>query len=200
MKCLETRLGRAVFRNPGFGASGCTRHGYALAEYTDLTRFGAVSLKTFIPAPRTGNRAERVAEVPAGVLNSIGLQNPGKEAFWTEIMPRTLDALDPDQIIVSVGGDTGEDYVSLCRETEARFRGRIAALELNAACPNVNHGAGYYSREPEEAYRLVQAVRGAVELPVFSNSTRILKITWRWPPPSTRRGRTSSTPPTRPWA
>ena len=164
MLSLETRLGRAVFRNPVFGASGCTGHGYELAGYTDLSRFGAVSLKTFTPAPRAGNPPERIAEVPAGVLNSIGLQNPGKDAFFAQTMPRVLAALERDQIVVSVGGDTIEDYVALCRETEARFGGRIAALELNAACPN---GAGFYSRDPQAARELVQAVREAVVLPVF---------------------------------
>ena len=167
MLSLETRLGRAVFRNPVFGASGCTGHGYELAGYTDLSRFGAVSLKTFTPAPRAGNPPERIAEVPAGVLNSIGLQNPGKDAFFAQTMPRVLAALERDQIVVSVGGDTIEDYVALCRETEARFGGRIAALELNAACPNVSHGAGFYSRDPQAARELVQALREDVVLPVF---------------------------------
>ena len=167
MLSLETRLGRAVFRNPVFGASGCTGHGYELAGYTDLSRFGAVSLKTFTPAPRAGNPPERIAEVPAGVLNSIGLQNPGKDAFFAQTMPRVLAALERDQIVVSVGGDTIEDYVALCRETEARFGGRIAALELNAACPNVSHGAGFYSRDPQAARELVQAVREAVVLTAF---------------------------------
>ena len=82
-------------------------------------------------------------------------------------MPRVLAALERDQIVVSVGGETIEDYVALCRETEARFGGRIAALELNAACPNVSHGAGFYSRDPQAARELVQAVREAVVLPVF---------------------------------
>lgn len=167
MLSLETHLGRAVFRNPVFGASGCTGHGYELAGYTDLSRFGAVSLKTFTPAPRAGNPPERIAEVPAGVLNSIGLQNPGKDAFFAQTMPRVLAALERDQIVVSVGGDTIEDYVALCRETEVRFGGRIAALELNAACPNVSHGAGFYSRDPQAARELVQAVREVVALPVF---------------------------------
>ena len=167
MLSLETRLGRAVFRNPVFGASGCTGHGYELAGYTDLSRFGAVSLKTFTPAPRAGNPPERIAEVPAGVLNSIGLQNPGKDAFFAQTRPRVLAALERDQIVVSVGGDTIEDFVALCRETDARFGGRIAALELNAACPNVSHGAGFYSRDPQAARELVQAVREAVVLPVF---------------------------------
>ncbi|MFR8331824.1 MAG: hypothetical protein ACLU9S_05225 [Oscillospiraceae bacterium] len=106
--------------------------------------------------------------MPAGVLDSIGLQNPGKDAFFAQTMPRVLAALERDQIVVSVGGDTIEDYVALCRETEARFGGRIAALELNAACPNVSHGAGFYSRDPQAARELVQAVQEAVATARFS--------------------------------
>ena len=167
MSCLETVLGRAKFRSPVFGASGCTGHGYELAGYTDLSKFGAVSLKTFTPMPRVGNPPPRVAEVPAGGLNSIGLQNPGKDVFFAQTMPQVLQALDRDQIIVSVGGDSVEDYVGLCRAVEERFGGQIAAVELNAACPNVSHGAGFYSRDPQAAHDLVRAVLQAVSLPVF---------------------------------
>lgn len=167
MKSLEIRLGRLTLRNPVLGASGCTGHGYELAAYTDLSRFGAVSLKTFTAEPRAGNRPQRIAEVPSGVLNSIGLQNPGRDVFFAQVMPRVLAALDRDQVIVSVGGNTVEEYVSLCRETEDRFGGQIAALELNAACPNVTHGAGWFSRDPEAAHDLVQSVRAAVSLPVI---------------------------------
>lgn len=167
MSSLETRLGPALFRNPVFGASGCTGHGFELAGYTDLSRFGAVSLKTVTPAPRAGNRPQRVCEVPSGVLNSIGLQNPGIDAYLDQILPQTLAALDRDQIIVSVGGDTVEDYVELCRRVQREAGGRIAALELNAACPNVSHGAGFFSRDPGAARELVAAVRAAVKLPLF---------------------------------
>lgn len=162
---------------------------------------GAVSLKTFTPAPRAGNPPERIAEVPAGVLNSIGLQNPGKDAFFAQTMPRVLAALERDQIVVSVGGDTIEDYVALCRETEARFGGRIAALELNAACPNVSHGAGFYSRDPQAARELVQAVPGG------RGPARFSEVQHQLPQLSggcRRRGggreRTRSTPPILLWA
>ena len=167
MSSLETRLGRGVFRNPVFGASGCTGHGFELAELTDLSRFGAVSLKTVTPAPRAGNRPERGCEVPSGVLNSIGLQNAGIEVYLESVLPQTMAALDRDQIIVSVGGDSVEDYVGLCRRLQREVGARIAALELNAACPNVAHGAGFYSRDPGAARDLVAAARAEVDLPLF---------------------------------
>lgn len=167
MNSLETRLGRAVFRNPVMGASGCTGHGYELAEYTDLSRYGAVSLKTVTYHARPGNPPERVNEVPGGIISSIGLQNPGPDVFLAQTMPKSLAALDRDQIVVSVAGDTVEEYVELCRRTVERYGDQIAAVEVNAACPNVNHGAGYYSRDAQAARELVTAAKEAVDVPVF---------------------------------
>ena len=129
MSSLETKLDRGVFRNPVFGASGCTGHGFELAGYTDLSRFGAVSLKTVTPAPRAGNRPERVCEVPSGVLNSIGLQNSGIEAYLESVLPKTLATLDRDQIIISVGGDAVEDYVGLCQRIQREVGDKIAGAE-----------------------------------------------------------------------
>lgn len=167
MKNLETKLGRATFRNPILGASGCTGYGYELKDFTDLTKFGAVSLKTILPRPRAGNRPERVAEVPAGVITSIGLQGPGIDVFLDSVMPKVVSTLDCDQIIVSVAGDTIEEYVALCKAVEARYGDRIAAVELNGACPNVNHGVGYFSRDPKAAQELIKTAKDAVSLPVF---------------------------------
>ena len=167
MSSLETKLGRAIFRNPVLGASGCTGHGYEMAEYTDLSRYGAVSLKTVTYHARPGNPPERVNEVPGGIISSIGLQNPGPDVFLEEIMPKALSVLDRDQIVVSVAGDTVEEYVELCQRTVERYGDRIAAVELNAACPNVNHGTGYFSRDAHAARELVAAAKGAVEVPVF---------------------------------
>lgn len=167
MKNLETKLGRATFRNPVFGVSGCTGYGYEMKEFADLTKFGAVSLKTIMPRPRTGNRPERVAEVPAGVITSIGLQGPGIDVFLDETMPKVVSTLDRDQIVVSVAGDTIEEYVALAKATEERYGSQIAAVEINAACPNVSHGVGYFSRDPQAAYDLIKAVKETVSLPVF---------------------------------
>ncbi|MGI5936358.1 MAG: dihydroorotate dehydrogenase [Oscillospiraceae bacterium] len=167
MKNLKTRLGQVEFRNPVLGASGCTGYGYELKEYTNLSRYGAVTLKTVTYTPRSGNPPERVAEVPAGIISSIGLQNPGPDFFMDDTMPKVLEALDRDQIIVSVAGDTIEEYVELCCRISQRYGDQIAALELNAACPNVKFGVGYFSRDPQAAFDLIKAVKSAVSLPIF---------------------------------
>lgn len=167
MKSLETKLGRAVFRNPIFGASGCTGHGYEMADYVDLACYGGISLKTATYRPRPGNRPQRVAEVPSGVITSIGLQNAGIDRFLDEVVPLALPAMDRDQIIISVAGDAIEEYVEMAQKVNDRYGDRVAALEINAACPNVTHGVGYYSRDPQAAFDLIRGVRGVTELPLF---------------------------------
>lgn len=167
MRSLKTVLGRAVFCNPVFGASGCTGHGYELAEYADLSRYGAVSLKTVTYKARPGNPPERVCEVPAGIISSIGLQNPGPDEFLQKTMPKSAEVLSPDQIIVSVAADEIEEYVELCCRVMESWGEQIAVLELNAACPNVSHGVGYFSRNPQVAYDLITAVNRAVDKPIF---------------------------------
>ncbi|HHU22109.1 MAG TPA: dihydroorotate dehydrogenase [Clostridiales bacterium] len=167
MKNIKTKLGQAEFRNPVLGASGCTGYAYELESYTDLSRYGAVTLKTVTYTPRHGNHPERIAEVPAGIISSIGLQNPGPDVFFDDTMPKVIDALDRDQIIVSVAGDTIEEYVELCCRTSQRYGEKIAALEINAACPNVRFGVGYFSRDPQAAFDLIETVKSAVSLPVF---------------------------------
>ena len=101
------------------------------------------------------------------IFTVIGLQNPGPDVFLTETMPKVLSALDRDQIVVSVAGDAIEEYVELCCRTAELYGDSIAALEINAACPNVSHGVGYYSRDPKAASELIHAVKSAVSLPVF---------------------------------
>ena len=108
-----------------------------------------------------------MAEVPAGVITSIGLQGPGIDAFLADTMPKVVSALDRDQIIVSVAGDTIEEYTALAKAVEERCGKQIAAVEINGACPNVSHGVGYFSRDPQAAYDLLKTVKETVSLPVF---------------------------------
>ena len=166
MLSLETRLGRAVFRNPVFGASGCTGHGYELAGYTDLSRFGAVSLKTFTPAPRAGNPPERIAEVPAGVLNSIGLQNPGVQHFIDVELGEMLELKQKygTVAIANLGGHSEEEYV----EGAAMLsESGVDIVELNISCPNVKVGGMAYGVKAEAAGEVVRMVRDACKKPLM---------------------------------
>ena len=167
MKNLETKLGRAVFRNPLFGCSGCVGHAYELAPYTDLSQYGGLSLKTVTYLPRVGNPADRICEVTAGCISSVGLPNKGPDDYFANVVPKALNVLDPDQAIVSVAGDCVEEYVELCERVQDLFGGRIAAVELNAACPNASHGIGYFSRNAKAAAELIHAAKSSVDLPIL---------------------------------
>ena len=167
MKNLETKLGRAVFRNPLFGCSGCVGHAYELAPYTDLSQYGGLSLKTVTYLPRVGNPADRICEVTAGCISSVGLPNKGPDDYFANVVPKALNVLDPDQAIVSVAGDCVEEYVELCERVQDLFGDRIAAVELNAACPNASHGIGYFSRNAKAAAELIHAAKSAVDLPIL---------------------------------
>ena len=167
MKNLETKLGRAVFRNPLFGCSGCVGHAYELAPYTDLSQYGGLSLKTVTYLPRVGNPADRICEVTAGCISSVGLPNKGPDDYFANVVPKALNVLDPDQAIVSVAGDCVEEYVELCERVQDLFGDRIAAVELNAACPNASHGIGYFSRNAKAAAELIHAAKSSVDLPIL---------------------------------
>jgi dihydroorotate dehydrogenase (NAD+) catalytic subunit len=117
--------------------------------------YGAILPKTTTPHPRAGNPPPRVAETPAGMVNSIGLQNPGVERFL-----RDLDAFDLGvPIFVSVAGDTVEEFALLCERVGAD--GRVAAIELNLSCPNVERGGLSFCAHPLAVREVVEASRAA---------------------------------------
>jgi dihydroorotate dehydrogenase (NAD+) catalytic subunit len=113
--------------------------------------------KTVTPEPREGNAPPRIAETDAGMLNAIGLANPGREVFFADVLPRLRELLE-GQIWLSVGGFAADDYAETCRMAPV---GELAALELNLSCPNVDQA-------PESAAEIVAACRGATPLPLFA--------------------------------
>ena len=113
--------------------------------------------KTVTPEPREGNPPVRIAETDAGMLNSIGLANPGREAFLGQTLPRLAGTLDIP-IWVSVGGFSADDYAETCRQLG---RDDVAAIELNLSCPNVDEA-------PESAAEIVAACRAATSLPLYA--------------------------------
>jgi len=128
--------------------------------------YGAILPKTTTPLPRAGNPPPRVAETPAGMVNSIGLQNPGVERFLQE-----LDAFDIGlPVFVSVAGDTVEEFAALCEQLSED--GRISAVELNLSCPNVECGGLTFCATPASVEEVVRACRSAVPgKPIFAKLT-----------------------------
>ena len=135
-------------------ASGCLD---ALTAPDVARRLDVFVTKTVTPEPRPGNAPPRIAETDAGMLNAIGLANPGRDAFLADVMPR-LRGLLSGQIWLSVGGFAAEEYAETCRRAPV---GELAALELNLSCPNVDEA-------PESAAQIVAACRAATTLPLFA--------------------------------
>ena len=160
---LSVELCGITLSTPLVPASG-TLAKEALGEVDGV--YGAILPKTTTPAARVGNPPPRVAETPAGMVNSIGLQNPGVERFMED-----LDAFDLGvPIFVSVAGETVSDFAALCERVSGD--GRVAAIELNLSCPNVEHGGLTFCAGPAAVEDVVAACRAAAPTkPLFAKLT-----------------------------
>lgn len=159
---LSVDLGRGLRLPNCVGlASGTAGYGFELAEIIDLDRCGALFTKGTTPRPRPGNVPPRIAEVTAGLLNSIGLHNPGIDHVVTVYAPHFRLWRVP--VIVNVAGACLEDYVTCVRRLDG-VEG-IAGVELNISCPNIAHGLDF-GRDPDAAARLTEACRRATDLPL----------------------------------
>ena len=161
---LEVQLGRLTLKNPVTVASGTFGFAEEFKDFFDLDLLGAVVTKTITVEPRLGNPPPRLVETPSGLLNSIGLQNPGLEGFLKQKMPflRTLEC----PVIVSIAGKTVDEYGTLA----AALGGEegISALELNLSCPNVKEGGRVFATDPALLADVVRKVRGTTSVPLIS--------------------------------
>ena len=171
---LSIRLGRLALRNPVATASGTYGYGLEFAGFVDLAKLGAISVKGLSVRPCHGNPPPRICETDAGMLNAIGLQNVGVEAFLQEKLPE-LHRLGAT-VLANVWGDTDDDYVKVVeRIGDDR---RVAALELNVSCPNVIKGGLVYGNNPQALGALVKRVRAVTTLPlVVKLSPNVTDIT-----------------------
>jgi dihydroorotate dehydrogenase (NAD+) catalytic subunit len=149
-------------QNPVLTASGTFGYAQEFEPYLDLNRLGALIVKTITRLPRPGNPAPRIVETPAGMLNAIGLQNVGIEAFIRDKLPY-LRRLTPP-LIVNVAGESVEDFRELTKRISDQDG--VAAIELNVSCPNVAGGLDF-STDPKLTYQVVKAARDATGLPVI---------------------------------
>lgn len=159
---LSVRLGPLELPNPVLTASGTFGYALEMLGWTDVSRLGAVVLKTITPEVRPGNPPPRIFETAAGMLNSIGLANDGIDDFLQSKVHEV--ARHVDRMIVNFAGHRQEEYVDLARELDAL--GEIMALEMNVSCPNVKGGMDF-STKPEATERLVTAVRKVTRLPLI---------------------------------
>lgn len=173
---LATKLASIALQNPIMPASGCFGYGQEYAQLYDISRLGAVVVKATTPEPTRGNPTPRVAETPAGMLNAIGLQNPGLEVVCQEKLPWLAEKDVP--IIVNIAGESVSDYVTVAEQI-SREPG-VRALELNISCPNVAKGGLAFGTSPETAAQVTKAVKEVSQVPVFvklsPNVTDIVEI------------------------
>ena len=163
---LRVDIGRLSLPNPILVASGTFGYAREMQEIVDVARLGGMIPKTITPSPRRGNSPWRTLETPAGMLNSIGLDNDGVEAFVEHHLPYLIEIDCPT--IVSVAGHDRNEFVSLASRL-ASFDG-IAALELNVSCPNVSGGVDFGS-VPDLCFDVVSSVRGACDFPILAKLT-----------------------------
>ena len=161
---LQVNIGGIKMKNPVATASGTFGLGREYSGFVDLNRLGAVVIKGTTLLPRLGNPAPRIAETPAGLLNAIGLENPGVEAVVEQYLPflRQFDV----PVIVNIAGDTVEDYARLAQRLDRQVG--VVGLEVNISCPNVKKGGMLFGSDPDSAAEVIRGVRASTSLPVIA--------------------------------
>lgn len=167
-------IGSLKLKNPVMTASGTFGYGSEFIPYADLSRLGGIVVKGLSLRPRQGNPGPRIVETPCGMLNAIGLQNVGVEAFIAEKLP-LLDGIDT-MVVANIFGETIDEYAEVARRLDGESG--VAAIEVNISCPNVKKGGIVFGTDPVEASKVVAAVRGATKLPVITKlSPNVTDIT-----------------------
>jgi len=147
-------------KTPVMGASGTFGFGVEYSDFLDLSEIGAVISKGITPLPRAGNPGVRVAETPSGMLNCIGLENPGLDVFKRDILPKTRHMGAP--LIVNISAGSAEEYGRLAEALDG-----VAGLEVNISCPNVKEGGIVFGTDPRAAAAVTEQVRTHTKKPVI---------------------------------
>lgn len=159
---LAVNIAGIKMKTPVMTASGTFGFGLEYSDFVDLNQVGAIVVKGTTLAPKEGNRGRRIAETPAGMMNCIGLENPGVDEFITNTMPKLAAYQVP--VIVNISGNTVEDYGELAARLD---QSGIAGLEVNISCPNVKQGGLAFGTCPESASEVVREVKKKTSLPVI---------------------------------
>ncbi len=159
---LSVNLPGLSLENPVMPASGCFGFGREYSQFYDLSILGAIIIKAATGEQRYGNKTPRVAETSSGMLNAIGLQNPGVDSIMASELPFLENYQTP--IIANVAGSTVEEYVTVARKIS---KSSVSALELNISCPNVKEGGVQFGTDPELARKVTQQVKEVSSVPVY---------------------------------
>ena len=161
---LSVNLGGIKLDNPVIPASGTFGFGQEMAEVYDLDILGSIAVKGTTREARYGNPLPRIAEGAGGVLNSVGLQNPGVDKVITDELPR-LRRVFHKPIVANISGFSIEEYAYCCEKIDKEDQ--IGIIEVNISCPNVHHGGMAFGTSPEMAARVTKAVKKVTSKPVF---------------------------------
>ncbi len=163
--------------NPVIPASGTFGFGYEFAQWYDINCLGAISVKGTTREPRFGNPTPRIAETPGGMLNAVGLQNPGIDKVVAEELPRLREVYHKP-ILANISGFSLDEYVECCAKADASPHTDL--IEVNVSCPNVHHGGMSFGTDPNMVYDVTRAVKAVCKKPVYMklspNVTDIVSI------------------------
>lgn len=173
----KINLLNTVIDNPIIPASGTFGFGYEFAELYDINILGTFSFKGTTKEPRFGNPTPRIAECKSGMINSVGLQNPGVEKVINEELPK-LKKVFNKPVMANVSGFSLDEYAYTCEKIDACEQ--VAWIEVNVSCPNVHNGGMAFGTSPESAAKVVKAVRAVTSKPIIiklsPNVTDIVSI------------------------
>ena len=166
MTDMRVNIAGGPFKNPVIAASGSFGFGREFGKFYDLSRLGGISVKGLSLKPRPGNAVPRIAETSSGMLNSVGLQNPGVEEFIKEEIPflREHDTV----VIANIFGNAVEDYCEMARVLDGQD---VDMLEMNISCPNVKQGGAAFGSRPESVLEITKQVRECTKKPLIVKLT-----------------------------
>ncbi|MGO2117972.1 MAG: dihydroorotate dehydrogenase [Fusobacterium sp.] len=178
MKKLNVNFLGIDFNNPILTSSGCFGFGLEYKDYFNPNELGGIVLKGLTLEPRTGNLGTRIAETPSGMLNCVGLENPGIDVLENEIIPNLIKQNINTKIIVNINGSTLEQYVEIAKRVNKIKE--IHMVELNISCPNVKDGGMAFGANPEVAGKITKEVKKVLDKPLIvklsPNVTNIVEI------------------------
>lgn len=160
----KVTLSGVTLDNPIIPASGTFGFGYEMAEFYDINMLGTFSFKGTTAEPRFGNPTPRIAETPCGMLNAVGLQNPGVEKVIAEELPK-MEKVFRKKVMANIGGFSVKEYAETSEKLDAVDS--VGLLEINISCPNVHGGGISFGTDPKAAYEVTKAVKAVTKKPVY---------------------------------
>lgn len=159
---MSFKIKDLLFDNPIFTASGTFGFGHEFDDFIDISKIGGVVVKGLTLEPRKGNKLPRIAETASGMLNSVGLENPGVNKFIEETLPRLKEK--KVKVIANIAGNTIDEY---CKMAEIINASECDAVEMNISCPNVKQGGVAFGTNPDVVYEITKQVRACLDKPLI---------------------------------